>query len=205
MKQQEAITLIFATRNKHKIEEITRMLVSNQMEGLLNMQGLDVIGSKEEIPETHDTIIENAIEKATYIAEKYKVNCFAEDSGLEVDALGGAPGVHSAHYAGPQRDDNENLDLVLTRMQGQTRRSARYRTVIALYLDGSIHTFEGTVEGTITDRRIGAGGFGYDPIFIPDGYETTFGVLSPEIKNKISHRYVATQKFLTFLRETFAT
>ena len=90
------------------------MLASNQMEGLLNMQGLDVIGSQEEIPETHDTIMENAIEKATYIAEKYNVNCFAEDSGLEVDALGGAPGVHSAHYAGPQRDDDENLDLVLT-------------------------------------------------------------------------------------------
>lgn len=203
MKQQESITLIFATRNRHKIEEITKMLAFNEMEDLLNMKGLNAIGSQEEIPETHETIIENAIEKAKYIAEKYNVNCFAEDSGLEVDVLGGAPGVHSAHYAGPQRDDDENLDLVLTRMQGLKNRTARYRTVIALHLNGSIHTFEGTVEGKITDARIGLGGFGYDPIFIPDGYDTTFGVLSPEIKNKISHRYVATQKFLSFLRNTF--
>lgn len=205
MKHQENITLVFATRNRHKIEEISKMLVTHQMEDLLLMQGLDAIGSQEEIPETHETIIENAIEKATYIAEKYQVNCFAEDSGLEVDALDGAPGVHSAHYAGPHRDDDENLDLVLARMEGQKNRSARYRTVIALYLNGSIHTFEGTVEGKITDARIGSGGFGYDPIFIPDGYDTTFGVLSPEIKNKISHRYVATQKFLTFLRGKFGT
>ena len=200
MKRREGLTLLFATRNQHKIQEITKMLVSNNMEELLKLQGLDSIDCLEEIPETHETIIENAIEKATYIAEKYNVDCFAEDSGLEVDALDGAPGVHSAHYAGAHRDDVDNLDLVLTNMEGKTNRTARYRTVIALYLNGSIHTFEGTVEGRITEKRIGAGGFGYDPIFMPDGYETTFGILSSDIKNKISHRYVATMKFLAFLR-----
>ncbi len=205
MKPQKNITLIFATRNKHKVEEITKVLASNRVGDFLRMRGLDAIGSQEEIPETHETIIENAIEKATYIAKKYRVNCFAEDSGLEVDALDGAPGVHSAHYAGPQRNDDENLDLVLANMRGQENRSARYRTVIALYLDGTVHTFEGTVEGKITEARMGIGGFGYDPIFIPNGYDTTFGVLSAEIKNKISHRYVATQKFLAFLREIFST
>lgn len=186
--------LVFATANPHKIEEVQALLPANW-----NLLGLLDIGCHEDIPETQDTIIGNAIQKAQYVVDHYQHDCFAEDTGLEIEALHGAPGVYSARYAGPQRDSQANMSLVLQQLQGQQNRKARFKTVIALIVDKQVHTFEGIVNGTIREEAVGEGGFGYDPIFQPDGYELTFAQMPAEEKNRISHRGHAVQKLLKFL------
>lgn len=185
--------LIFATNNAHKIKEVSEVL-GNAFE----IVSLQEIGCFEELPETHDTIRENAQEKARHIFENYGVDCFADDSGLEIDALNGAPGVHTAYYSG-SRDPDANMDLVLKKLQGTTDRSARFRTVIALFLRGQEYLFEGIAEGIILDEKRGAGGFGYDPIFVPKGHDKTFAELPAEVKNSISHRAQAMQQLIHFL------
>jgi XTP/dITP diphosphohydrolase len=185
--------LVFATNNPHKIQEVNAVL-GNAFE----IVGLKDIGCTEELPETHETIPENAQEKAHYVFEKYGVDCFSEDSGLEIDALNGEPGVHTAHYSGT-RDVDANINLVLEKLAGQTNRKARFRTVIALILHGREYLFEGIAEGTILEERRGTGGFGYDPIFVPVGYEHSFAEMSSAIKSQISHRAKATRQLIEFL------
>lgn len=187
--------LIFATNNPHKIREVNEVLG-----GSFEVLGLQDIQCTEELPETHDTIRENALEKARFVHGKYGVDCFSEDSGLEIDALHGEPGVHTAHYAG-SRDADANMQLVLDKMAGKTDRSARFRTVIALILHGREYSFEGVVEGSILKEKRGTGGFGYDPIFVPMGYEHSFAEMSSDIKNQISHRAKATRALTAFLNE----
>lgn len=161
---------------------------------------LKSIGCEEDIPETQPTLEGNALQKARYVKETYGADCFSEDTGLEIEALGGEPGVITAHYAGPERDPDANMDLVLQKLGDQDHRRAQFRTVIALILNDEEHLFEGIVTGRIAHEKRGAGGFGYDPIFIPDGYEQTFAELSSEIKNNISHRARATRKLIGFLK-----
>ena len=186
--------IVFATGNQNKIREVQQMLPAE-----LRILSLEDIGCYVDIPETSPTIEGNALQKAQYVVDHYGKDCFAEDTGLEIMALDGRPGVYSARYAGPQRDPQDNMDKVLAELKDQTDRSARFKTVVALYLNGTMHTFEGIVEGTIRHSRSGAGGFGYDPIFQPDGYSITFAEMSDEEKNKISHRGRAIRKLLDFL------
>lgn len=186
--------IVIATNNPHKIKEIHEIL-----DGAFEVKGLKDIGCTVELPETTGTIPGNAVQKAQYVFDHYGVDCFAEDTGLEIDALNGAPGVDTAHYAGPERDALANMNLVLQQLAGRDDRSARFRTVIALILKGELHTFEGIAEGRIANNRSGQDGFGYDPIFIPDGYEQTFAELSSDIKNTISHRGRAMEKLKAFL------
>ena len=186
--------IVIATNNPHKIKEIHEIL-----KGAFEVKGLKEIGCTEELPETTGTIPGNAVQKARYVFDHYGVDCFAEDTGLEIDALNGAPGVDTAHYAGPERDALANMNLVLQQLEGLGDRSARFRTVIALILGGELHTFEGVAEGRIANTRSGQDGFGYDPIFIPEGHEQTFAELSSEIKNAISHRGRAMEKLKAFL------
>lgn len=191
------MSLIFATNNKHKLEEITHLT-----EGIIDVKGLSQVNINEEIPETHETLQENAIEKATYIFEKHGYNCFADDTGLEVEALDGRPGVYSARYAGENCSFEDNVNKLLHELGENKNRKAVFRTVIALIVDGNIKTFEGKVEGTIINDKRGLKGFGYDPVFLPDGYNQTFAEMNLEIKNKISHRARALQKFLEYLKTT---
>lgn len=186
--------IVIATNNAHKIKEIHEILA-----GSFAVKGLKEIGCTEELPETTGTIPGNAVQKAQYVQQHYGVDCFADDSGLEIDALNGAPGVDTAHYAGPERDADANMNLVLQQLEGREDRSARFRTVIALIFDGALHTFEGIVEGRIAMQKSGADGFGYDPIFIPEGYTETFAELPSEVKNTISHRARAVTQLKTFL------
>jgi XTP/dITP diphosphohydrolase len=187
-------TLVFATNNPHKIAEVKTMLGARY-----NFLSLADIGCLEDIPETSPTLEGNALQKARYVKEKYGYDCFSEDTGLEVDALDGAPGVITARYAGPARDDAANIAKVLQEMEGQHERGAQFRTVIALLLAGETHLFEGIVRGQITSARSGAAGFGYDPIFQPEGYAQTFAEMSRDDKNAISHRGRAIRKLQTFL------
>lgn len=187
--------ICFATNNVKKIEEVAAAL-----KGLIDIVSLQEIGCMVELPETGDTLAVNAFEKARYVFEHYGVNCFADDTGLEVEALGGAPGVYSGRFAGEPRSDARNLSLLLEKMQGQTNRSARFRTVIALILDGKEQQFDGIAEGEITNSPSGEGGFGYDPIFQPFGFDRTFASLSLAEKNEISHRGKAIRALLNFLR-----
>lgn len=187
-------TLIFATNNKHKLEEIT-----HQAKGIIEIQSLGEVGIQEEIPETHETLIENAIEKAMHIYNKYGYNCFADDTGLEIDALDGRPGVYSARYAGENCSFEDNTNKVLLEMGETQNRKARFRTVIAMVEDGKVQTFEGQVEGSIIETKTGSLGFGYDPIFLPDGYDKTFAEMSLDLKNTISHRAKALEKFIEYL------
>jgi XTP/dITP diphosphohydrolase len=186
--------LIFATNNKHKLEEISHLT-----KGIIEIKGLSQVNINEDIPETHETLKENAIEKAVFIYEKYGYNCFADDTGLEIEALDGRPGVYSARYAGENCSFEDNVNKVLAEMLGCENRTARFRTVIALIINGKIFTFEGKIEGSIIKERIGTQGFGYDPIFLPDGYDKTFAEMDIELKNTISHRARALQKFLGHL------
>lgn len=186
--------LIFATGNPNKVKEVNQML-GDQYEIL----SLKDIGCHEDIPETRPTIEGNALQKAEYVLEHYEVDCFSEDTGLEVDAINGEPGVLSARYAGPSRDSQANMDLVLQKLEGKESRTARFRTVIALKLEGETHTFEGVAEGVIRMERSGDGGFGYDPIFEPIGYDRTFAELTSDEKNAISHRGKAVRKLVAFL------
>lgn len=187
--------ICFATNNAKKVEE-----VASALKGLIEIVSLRDIGCKEELPETGDTLDANAFEKARYVFEHYGVNCFADDTGLEVAALNGAPGVYSGRFAGEPRSDARNLSLLLEKMQGKIERSARFRTVIALILDGKEYQFDGIAEGEITHIPSGEGGFGYDPIFQPQGHDRTFAMLSLEEKNEISHRGKAVKALLNFLR-----
>lgn len=188
--------LVFATSNKHKLSEI-RQILPNGFE----VQGLADIGFNEELPESQKTIEGNAIQKAKTLNEMLQVDCFAEDTGLEVDVLNGAPGVYSARYAGDQRSSLDNMQKVLNEMSGKPDRSARFRTVIALILNGELITFEGIIKGAILQAPQGSGGFGYDPIFKPNGFDHSFGELPSDIKNKISHRARATKKLIEFLTQ----
>jgi non-canonical purine NTP pyrophosphatase, rdgB/HAM1 family len=187
--------IVFATNNKHKLEEIKDILGKD-----FEIVSLAEIGCHEDIPETGVTLQENARQKSTYVVEHYNQNCFADDTGLEVEALGGEPGVHSARYAeGTDHDSEANMRKLLTKLDGQTNRKACFRTVISLIIDGVEHQFEGKVDGTIANEKHGTEGFGYDPIFIPEGYDKSFAQLGEEIKNQISHRARAVKKLAEYL------
>lgn len=189
--------LVFASNNLNKIKEIQSIL-----NGSIQLLSLEEIGCFEEIPETAATIEGNAILKANYITEKYGYDCFADDTGLEVTALNGEPGVFSARYAGEQRNAEDNMNKLLDALQDLSDRSAQFKTVIALNLNGEQHLFTGLAKGNITFNRAGSHGFGYDPIFQPENYSETFAELSSDIKNKISHRAKATQQLIDFLNST---
>ena len=167
----------------------------------IQIVSLESIGCLEEIPETSETIEGNAILKANYITENYGFDCFADDTGLEVEALNGEPGVYSARYAGEQKNADDNMKKLLTELVDKTNRNAQFKTVIALNLKGKQYLFDGVASGEIIKNKIGTGGFGYDPIFKPTGYEETFAQLSLDIKNEISHRGKATKKLLEFLQK----
>lgn len=186
--------LTFVTGNPHKVEEVNYLIKDN-----FKITGLKELDFFEEIPETSDSIQGNAIQKAQFIFDRFKIDCFAEDTGLEVDFLGGKPGIHTARYAGPQRNANENMDLLLKHLDHAPNRDAQFRTVVALFLDGELTCFEGIARGKISEKKKGAAGFGYDPIFIPNDYQQTFAELSQEIKNEISHRGKAVRKLISFL------
>jgi XTP/dITP diphosphohydrolase len=186
--------LVIATNNIHKINEIRHLL--NEKIELLS---LGDIGCRVELPETEMTLEGNAVQKALYIYEHFNVNCFADDTGLEIDALKGEPGVFSARYAGENCTYEDNIRKVLNVMQEKKNRSARFKTVIALVINGKIETFEGIVEGMIRDQKQGNNGFGYDPIFQPVGLDKTFAEISLEEKNRISHRAIALQKLVKYL------
>lgn len=188
------MTLVFATHNAHKLKEIQALLPTT-----IKLLSLTDINCNEDIPETATTIEGNALLKAQYIKEKYGYDVFADDTGLEVVALNGAPGVYSARYAGAQKNDADNVALLLQQMQGNPERKAQFRTVIALCLGKETYTFEGIAKGSICQISIGNNGFGYDPIFVPEGYTQTFAQLSQEEKNNISHRGRAFEKLLVFL------
>lgn len=187
--------LVFASSNEHKSREIKSILPKNIE--LINLTDLNIL---EDIPETGDTLQDNAGIKADYVHHRTGLDCFAEDSGLEVYCLNNEPGVYSARYAGPQRSSSDNMDLLLHKMQEKSDRKARFRTVIALIWRNEIYYFEGIVEGTIAWSTSGSKGFGYDPIFIPDGYNQSFAELGEEIKISISHRTIAVNKMLAFLK-----
>ncbi|MEM9647787.1 MAG: non-canonical purine NTP diphosphatase [Bacteroidota bacterium] len=187
--------IVFATHNAHKLREVQQLLPEH-----IQLLSLDVIGCMEEIPETGSTLEENAKIKADHITEKYGMNCFSDDTGLLIDALEGAPGVYSARYAGAQKNAVDNMSKVLGELNGISERSAYFKTVIHLNLNGQCHVFEGKVHGTITETAKGDQGFGYDPIFKPEGYQKTFGELPSSIKNSISHRGRAIQKLVAFLK-----
>ena len=192
--------IVFATNNKNKLAEIREMLEGSGIE----IVSLADIGCHDDIPETSDTLEGNALQKARYIHEKYKMSCFADDTGLEVDALGGAPGVYSARYAGGEGHDSEaNMAKLLANLEDKADRRARFRTVVALILDeeqGREELFEGIVTGEIIRERRGGEGFGYDPVFRPDGYDRTFAELGHKVKNKISHRAKAVAKLVDYLK-----
>lgn len=188
--------LIFATQNRNKAKEIEALLPAH-----IAVKTLGEIGCHDDIPETAATLEGNAQLKAEYVHAQYKVNCFADDTGLEIEALNNAPGVYSARYAGEQKDANDNMDLVLANLKGQTNRKARFRTVITLILDGETYHFEGIAAGEICTEKSGEAGFGYDPIFKPTGFDQTFSEMSLEEKNKISHRGIAVRKLIQFLIE----
>jgi XTP/dITP diphosphohydrolase len=186
--------LVFATNNKNKINELTQLIGSK-----INLLGLRDIGCVEELPETKDTIEGNALQKALHVYSNYRHNCFADDTGLEVKALNGRPGVYSARYAGEGKNSEDNMQKLLKEMEGAANRSARFKTVIALVMDGKEMLFEGIVEGEILTAGKGGQGFGYDPVFRPIGYEQSFAEMSIEMKNRISHRGIAVRKLVDHL------
>lgn len=194
-------TLVFASNNAHKLEEI-RAILGNKFD----VKSLKDIGCNVDIPETGTTFRENALQKARYVKEHFGFDCFADDSGLQVEALGGEPGVYSARYAvknGRQvtagNKDDANMDVLLEKLAGEENRKACFRTCIALIYEGGTHFFDGVVEGHIITEKRGDGGFGYDPLFVPDGYEKTFAEMGNEVKNNISHRAKAVEKLAEFL------
>lgn len=191
-------SIVFATNNQHKTEEIQAILGND-----FNIITLKEIGCTEEIPETSLTIEGNASQKSRYVIDNYQVDCFADDTGLEVEALGGQPGVNSARYAGPGHDFEANVTKLLTELNGQLNRKARFKTVISLITQEKEVLFEGIISGTILHERRGEGGFGYDPVFIPDGYNQTFAEMPAGLKNAISHRALATKKLIDYLKEHY--
>lgn len=187
--------LVFATNNPHKAREVEQILG-----GAYSVKTLRDIGCLEDIEETEDTLEGNALLKARYVKEKYGYDCFSEDTGLEVEALDGAPGVHTARYAGDAKDADANIDLLLHNLADKTSKNARFRTIIAIIRDKEEVLLEGICNGKIATERHGANGFGYDPIFIPEGYTETFAQLGDDVKNKISHRGKATEKLIDYLK-----
>ena len=187
------MNIVFATNNSNKIKEVQALLPS-----YIKLVRLEEIGCVEDIPETQDTIDGNAIQKADYIKTHYGLDCFADDTGLEVMALDGAPGVYSARYAGPQRNADDNMNLLLSELASKDNRSARFKTVIAMHFQGEFITFEGICEGEITKSKTGTEGFGYDPIFQPKSFEKTFAEISLDEKNRIGHRGKAVSKLVTY-------
>lgn len=187
--------LVFATNNRHKLEEVRDILGSG-----VEVLSLSDIGCNDDIPETADTLQGNALIKARHIYNKYNVNCFADDTGLEVEALDGAPGVLSARYAGDGHDSEANMHKLLQNLTGKSNRNAQFRTVIALIIDGKEMLFDGIVKGCITEEKMGCSGFGYDPIFVPEGYSESFAQMGSDEKNSISHRYRATKKLNDYLK-----
>ena len=187
--------ICFASNNPKKLEEISQKLRGSSIEII----PLSETGITEEIPETGDTFVDNAFQKARYVYERTGQYCFADDSGLEAHALGGAPGVYSAHYAGGQRDAHDNMDKLLDALKDKTDRSASFKTVIALIHPTGEYFFEGEIRGHIIHQKRGEKGFGYDPIFVPEGYDITFAEMAPDVKNTISHRALAVDKLVEFL------
>lgn len=190
--------IVFATNNQHKLEEI-RAIVGDS----IRIKSLEEIGFKGDIAETADTIEGNAIIKAEFIANQFGIDCFADDTGLEVKALNGAPGVYSARYAGENASYADNVTKLLSALEKAEDRSACFKTVIAFSLKRKTYCFEGKICGRITTTRKGDAGFGYDPVFLPDGYDLTFAEMEPSLKNSISHRALATKKLIDFLHDTF--
>ena len=188
--------LVFASNNKNKIAEIQQ-----QVGAQFQIVSLEDIGCFVDIPETAETIEGNAILKANYVTEKYGYDCFADDSGLEVDALNGEPGVFSARYAGEPKNDDNNMNKLLSNLKDKTNRKANFKTVICLNLQGEQHLFTGIINGKIIEERMGTKGFGYDPIFVADGYQQTFAELTLKEKARISHRGIAVQKLIHFLQQ----
>lgn len=188
--------LVFASRNPDKLKEVSAILGKG-----FRVAGLDSLGFQGDIPEPFDTLEENALAKARFVYSRYQCDCFADDTGLEVEALKGLPGVKSARYAGKDQDSAANIRKLLGEMDGKDNREARFRTVIALIIRGREHLFEGVVSGNIATGEKGGGGFGYDPVFIPDGYNRSFAEMDTETKNLISHRKDALEKLAHFLGE----
>ena len=187
--------IVFATNNKNKIIEIQQLLPRS-----IEIISLESIGCHEEIPETADTIEENAIMKANYVTQKYGYDCFADDTGLEVESLNGAPGVFSARYAGEQKDADDNMNKLLKELENKSNRNAQFKTIIALNINGQQNIFKGIAKGKIILEKIGNQGFGYDPLFIPEGQSLTFAQLSLQEKGAISHRGKATEQLIAFLK-----
>jgi XTP/dITP diphosphohydrolase len=187
--------IVFATNNQHKLSEIRDILGKD-----FEVVSLKELGFNEEIPETGDKLADNASQKSHFIFDRYRVDCFSDDTGLEVEALNGAPGVYSARYAGEDCSYDDNVNKLLRELGDSGNRKAAFKTVISLLLGGKEYLFEGRVDGVITTDKRGSGGFGYDPVFLPDGYDQTFSEMSAELKNKISHRGRATAKLVAFLK-----
>ena len=194
--EKESRTIVFASHNAHKTEEMRRICGER-----FRIVSLADLGCDTDIPENGLTLEENAEAKVRWVYERYGMECFADDTGLEVDALGGAPGVHTARFAGPECDTRANVDLLLERLRGVSDRRARFRTVICLILGGEEHFFEGIVEGRIAERESGTEGFGYDPLFVPDGSDRSFARMSAEEKNALSHRGRAVRRLADYLHK----
>ncbi len=188
--------LIIASQNQNKLVEFKKILGDK-----INLFSLSDIGLNQEIPENEKTIKKNAMFKAKFVNTQTGKNVFADDTGLEIDSLNGEPGVYSARYSGVERNSDKNIELVLTKLKNKSNRNSRFKTIISLILDGKSVNFEGVVEGKITEEKRGSNGFGYDPIFQPNGYSSTFGEMSLKEKNKISHRSIAINKMVQYLKE----
>ena len=188
--------LIIASQNQNKLVEFKKILGDK-----INLFSLSDIGLNQEIPENEKTIKKNAMFKAKFVNIQTGKNVFADDTGLEIDSLNGEPGVYSARYSGVERNSDKNIELVLTKLKNKSNRNSRFKTIISLILDGKSVNFEGVVEGNITEEKRGSNGFGYDPIFQPNGYASTFGEMSLNEKNKISHRSIAINKMVQYLKE----
>ena len=188
--------LVFSTNNEHKLEEVKAIL-----EPYYQILSLKDIGDDTDIPETGETLEDNTLIKANYLWDTYHTNCFADDTGLEVEALNNAPGVYSARYAGEQKSSTDNVAKLLKELEGKENRNAQFRTVIALIIDGKKYVFEGKIKGVITTSARGNSGFGYDPVFQPEGYDKTFAELTLADKNEISHRARAVEQLALFLRK----
>lgn len=188
--------LVFATNNSYKAAEVQKLL-----DGKYKVLTLREIGCTTDIPETGSTFAENAALKSNYVAVNYHIDCFADDSGLEIEALNQEPGIYSARYSGI-KDDQQNLEMVLEKMKGVSNRSARFKTVVSLVKGTEVHFFEGVIQGTIREKPVGDQGFGYDPIFEPEGYNITFAEMTTAEKNEISHRAIAMRKLISFLKES---
>ncbi len=188
--------ICFATNNKNKVAEISALLPAE-----FEVLSLKAVGCHQELPENQETLAGNSLEKAQYLYDNYKINCFADDTGLEVEALDGAPGVYSARFAGEERSSEDNMQLLLEKLKNQENRKAQFRTVITLIIDGDIQQFEGIATGEISKKRSGEKGFGYDPIFIPEGFSKSFAEMTSTEKNRISHRGRAIEKLIEYLKK----